>query len=169
MNLRDRISTDPPRALALLARVRGAKNQAELLYGISIDITERRALERRAADAGPSTPWPSSPSAWPTGRSRSTPRWVHLLGPRRQAPPGCRRAQATDEAPRRHRRVLRISAWAPAHRLLETARPRARSASRSISPRHRRRRREPSEAIAAHRVEPRAISPPIAWPAATSK
>ncbi len=33
------------------SRVRGAKNRAELLYGIGIDITERRALERRAADA----------------------------------------------------------------------------------------------------------------------
>ncbi len=34
-----------------LSGVRGAKKRSSLVYGIGIDVTERRALERRAADA----------------------------------------------------------------------------------------------------------------------
>src|SRR6185437_10105793 len=34
-----------------LSGVRGAKRRSSLVYGIGIDVTERRALERRAADA----------------------------------------------------------------------------------------------------------------------
>jgi hypothetical protein len=129
-------------AMGAIRRVRwhlsGARNPAskrDLIYGVGIDVTERRALESAPPTPRPSTPWRPSRSASPTrSGTRSTPPcWSCTCS----AAPSIKLSEPPlrDPMKRRvtHRGERDQAPGAPAHRLPGARAPaRPAQASRSI-------------------------------------